>query len=458
VNNLASKVLLALMPPNSPFFRLKIDPKVIAELKETLGDEKFKTQIESGLARTEQDITDYMESLLIRVPAFRLFLNLIVTGNCLRVLGPEGGMKVHRLDQYVVRRDPMGDPVEIILKEGIARDLIPPAVLAKVSQRAERQAKAEDSLPMFTKVWRDRDKMRVVQEIGGILVPETEGSWKIESCPYQPQTWIRIDGEDYGRGHVEAYLGDFVSLESLSKSIVEGSAAAARILFFLHPNAIATKREILNTPNMGFATGRADDVTVLQLEKHHDFQIAFNTMGKIEDRLEAAFLLNSSVQRKGERVTATEVQYIARELEDALGGIYSILSQEYQMPLVLGVMDLMRKKNMLPHMPEVRPTITTGLEALGRGHDLAKLDALLQHVAPLGPDAVKVWVKVGNYITRVCTALGINSDGLVPTEEEVAQMMEQEKQERMMMEMGKPAIGPIAGAMAQSMTQQGAQE
>jgi hypothetical protein len=82
----------------------------------------------------------------------------------------------------------------------------------------------------------------------------------------------------------------------------------------------------------------------------------------------------------------------------------------------------------------------------------------LQHVAPLGPETVNVWIKVGNYITRVCTALGINSDGLVPTEEEVQAIMEQQKNERMMMEMGKPAVGPIAGALAQSMTQQGAQE
>ena len=33
VNNLASKLLLALVPPNSPFFRMKIDDFVIKELE-----------------------------------------------------------------------------------------------------------------------------------------------------------------------------------------------------------------------------------------------------------------------------------------------------------------------------------------------------------------------------------------------------------------------------------------
>ena len=35
-------------------------------------------------------------------------------------------------------------------------------------------------------------------------------------------------------------------------------------------------------------------------------------------------LLNSSVQRNAERVTAEEVRYMAQELETALGGVYSI--------------------------------------------------------------------------------------------------------------------------------------
>ena len=38
--------------------------------------------------------------------------------------------------------------------------------------------------------------------------------------------------------------------------------------------------------------------------------------------------------RSAERVTAEEVRYMAQELETALGGVYSILSQEFQYPFV----------------------------------------------------------------------------------------------------------------------------
>lgn len=45
-------------------------------------------------------------------------------------------------------------------------------------------------------------------------------------------------------------------------------------------------------------------------------------------------LLNSAVQRNGERVTAEEIRYVAGELEDTLGGVYSLLSQELQLSLI----------------------------------------------------------------------------------------------------------------------------
>ena len=63
-------------------------------------------------------------------------------------------------------------------------------------------------------------------------------------------------------------------------------------------------------------------------------ELAYEMMGRIEQRLQFAFLLNASVQRQAERVTATEVQLIANELNDALGGVYGILTTEFQLPYI----------------------------------------------------------------------------------------------------------------------------
>jgi hypothetical protein len=175
---------------------------------------------------------------------------------------------------------------------------------------------------------------------------------------------------------------------------------------------------VQDAPNTAVRAGKAEDVTVLQMGKFNDFKVAQGVMESIERRISLAFLLNSSVQRNGERVTAEEIRYVASELEDGLGGVYSILSQEFQLPFVTRIMWQMERQKKLPPLPKglVRPVITTGLEALGRGHDLTKLDTLLAALCSRSvPKSLRTYLKVGDYITRVGTSLGIDMAGLVAT-------------------------------------------
>ena len=75
-------------------------------------------------------------------------------------------------------------------------------------------------------------------------------------------------------------------------------------------------------------------------------------MSKIEQRLSYAFLLNASVIRDSERTTAEEVRMTAQELQDSLGGIYGVLSQEFQLPLVKRKLALLNKTKKLPELPK----------------------------------------------------------------------------------------------------------
>ena len=56
-----------------------------------------------------------------------------------------------------------------------------------------------------------------------------------------------------------------------------------------------------------------------------------------------AFLLHTAIQRDAERVTAQEIRYMAEQLETAMGGVYSLLSQEFQLPLVKILMKRMQE-------------------------------------------------------------------------------------------------------------------
>ena len=100
---------------------------------------------------------------------------------------------------------------------------------------------------------------------------------------------------------------------------------------------------------------------------------------------------------------------------------------------------------------EVRPTITTGLEALGRGHDLNKLDVFLAGLQQsLGPEVTAKWLNVPDFISRRATALGIDTEGLVRSTEEVEQADQMAQMQEMMQKLGPNAINQMGAAAQES--------
>jgi hypothetical protein len=121
-------------------------------------------------------------------------------------------------------------------------------------------------------------------------------------------------------------------------------------------------------------------------------------------------------------------------------------------------MDKMSKGKRLPKIPKdiVKPTIVTGVEALGRGNDLNRLDMFLAGANQVvGPQAVTQYLNVSDYFKRRATALGIETEGLIKTEEEIQQAMQQQQMMEMAQKLGAPAVGPaINAAQEQYMAQQ----
>ena len=419
VNNLASKLILALFPPNQAFFRLKLDDAVVSNLSQ---EPNAKTIADQGMAKMEQLILDEIESRAVRMGAFEAFKHLIVTGNSLVYVDPLQGIRVYRLDQYCVKRDPMGNVLEIVTKETVSWQALPDAVQAQVKLEQKDDEKNPDTKPLdlYTRVSRGDggDSWEIVQEVKGVTIKDSIGTYPLDKSPFIPLRWSALAGEDYGRGLVEEYIGYLQSLDVLTQAIVEGSAAAAKVLLLVNPNSTTRIDKVAGAANLDVIEGVATDCTFLHMEKFNDFRVALEAAGKIETNLSACFLLNSSIQRQGERVTAEEIRYMAKELEDALGGVYTVQSKEFQLPLIQIIKLQMEKKNALPVLPEgkVKLVITTGLEALGRSHDLVKLNTFMQELNTLGAETVAPYLNVADYITRVANATGVDSKGLIKDE------------------------------------------
>ena len=101
--------------------------------------------------------------------------------------------------------------------------------------------------------------------------------------------------------------------------------------------------------------------------------------------------------------------------------------------------------------------IITGIEALGRGNDLQKLRefvAEIVNLAQVNPQVVQS-LNSSDLIKRIATSLGIEMEGLIKTEEELAaeqEAMQQQQQQQQMMQMAEKAVAPVAGNVSKAMT------
>lgn len=469
VNNLASKLLLSLFPPTQPFFRLvPTDPSALDS-----GGPTARGQVEEGLARMERVIASEIEVMALRVKLFELLKHLIVAGNATIHLQPDGTSRVLALDQYVARRDPMGWLETLVVKEILDRESLPPAVAALVtrgqpsggepipaeaaqSEDMRRPGRSRDVVCVYTHVqWDDEaTRYRLRQEVEGKLIPSSVGLYTAELMPFRVLRYAAIDGEDYGRGMVEEIIGDLISLEGLMKAIVEAAAISARCVGLVDPAGAATADDLNNAPNGAYVVGRQTDVHYPPVGKNGDLQVALATMGRIEERLSRAFLLNSAVQRQAERVTAEEIRFVAQELESTLGGVFSVLSQELQLPIVMLVKDRLTRQKKIPKLPPgtVRPAIVTGIEALGRGQELAKINVATQAAAQIvGPEQFNQYLNVRQLIGAIFAAAGVDTQGLIRTEEEVAASTRQAQMMALAQRVGPNVVNQLGPGMAERM-------
>jgi len=431
VNNLASKLLIALLPPNQSFFRLSVDDM---KLKQELENYKeLQSQFDQQLALMERSVMRDIEESGDRTALFEALKHLIIGGNALLYIA-ENGTRVYPLKSFVVNRDPEGNVLEAVVREEVSPDLLPDGTAPK-----NVDGKLVDkTVFLYTYITWDYEKDKCIwyQEAYGKQVGKN-GSSPIEKSPWIPLRMFRVAHESYGRGYVEELLGDLKSLEYLSKAIVEGSAAAAKIIFLCNPNGTTRPDALARAANGSIVAGNPNDVAPLQMQKQADLTVALNTIARIEQRLSFAFLLNSAIQAGAagrDRVTAEEIKMVANELESGLGGVYSVLSVELQLPLVKRKMALMERQKRLPKLPKdiVRPQITTGLDALGRGNDKAKLIEFLQTIAgTLGPETMARFVDNRELITRLAAADGLDTYKLIKSEE---QLMAEDQQQAMMMQ------------------------
>ena len=451
VHNITSRLTLALLPPTETFFRFTIDEIQLAEQEQQAINAgatpedlaKSKSIFDIGLAKLERAVLRSIETSNDRVVVQEMLLHLFVGGNVLLYVG-EKGLRCFHLNRYVLRRYPMGNPLQAIVCEELSVEGLPDKVRQMLEEdedelRGRENSSAEDdtseydrTVKLYTEVKWEDGEVTWYQEINGKEIPGSRYSVKETESPWLPLRMYRVDGHDYSPGYVEAAcLADLQTAEALSQAIAEGSLVSAQVKHLVNPAGIANPKKLAEAPNGAYLPGTEKDVFTLQTNKATDLRVAMEGLARVEARLQQAFMLADV--RDSEHTTAEEVRLHALQIENSLGSIYSILTTEFQQPYVSRKLALLMRAGKLPKLPDmVKPVVSVGLAAVGRGNDLEKTARFMQILQQtIGPDGIAQYVNPTELIRRLAASMGMDILGLVKSDEQLA--AEQQQQQQMAM-------------------------
>jgi len=455
VVTLSAKLMLSLLPPQTSFFKLQVD-------ESQLGDygPEIKSDLDLAFAKVERTILESIAASDDRVVVHQAMKHLVVAGNALIFMG-KAGLKLYPLNRYVVERDGNGNVIEMVTKESINKTIIEglvPEMLEKSTGNYEDESTECD---VYTHVKVYGNKVTWYQEVYDYIIPKSQGKAPLKITPWLPLRFNTVDGEGYGRGRVEEFIGDLKSLEALSQALVEGCAAAAKVVFTVSPSSSTKPSTLAKAGNGAIVQGRPEDIGVIQVGKTADFATSQVMMQQLERRLSEAFLILSV--RQSERTTAEEVRMTQMELEQQLGGLFSLLTVEFLVPYLDRKLTVMQKAGTIPPIPQdlIKPTIVAGINALGRGQDRESLTMFMQTIAQtVGPEAMMQFINPDEVIKRLATSSGIDVLNLVKSMQEIQGEQQQQQQQQMMMQeqQNAPAMAAVDQKQMQAEMQMAQQQ
>lgn len=437
VNNLASKLILTLLPPNNSFFRLFTTDEAKAVIDPTQMEEANNIAV-----AIEKEAQKTIEKEAIRVTAFELFKSLIITGNALGVKTEEG-LKSYRYDQFVVVRDYKGNLLEVITTEQVDPDTLDDDI------KGQLDLDTETDVTLYTRAVLREQTWYEYQYVDDVLVEGSDTSYKPENFPYLPLRWTSVSGHNYGIGLVEQYIGDFRSLEAIAMILIEHAAVAGKTIFGVKAGSVLDIDALNDAENGEVIQGDFEnDLTVLRVDKGSDISYVMQVMEQIQRRLEQAFLSAQSVARASERTTAREISYMAADLEQSLGGVYSIMSQEFQAPLAALVLNGMKNVDM----KGFEFVVVTGIDALGRNSELEKIMQFTQVLQATGlTEAIAARINIDNLINDLTTASSLPTGRYVKSEQQVQQEQQQAQQQQMLAQGGQEMAKQAGAGVGQQL-------
>ena len=439
------KMLLALFAPGMPWFGFMPTPSL------TQGASvEAEEQLDALLYARELQVSNLLDASHYRVGMSSLIEHCLVTGNAVGRIEKNYSVTSFRFDNFVWERS----GTELIWV--VTREQIDPIQLLNRSSREELEAAGIDvdkmlstqgaarPIEMFSQSeLQENGKYAFKQEAMGITIHDSEEKYSPLICV----GYEEITGEKYSRSFIEEAYDDLLSFNSLTGSIVQSAEFVAKNW----PAVDASKglsTDIFKNPNgtpfYGRVSGnQVDGVGVVNFGKGGDLTVAASVAQGIEKRLGQQFLLDSAAQPTGDRVTATQVQRVALELDGARGHIMQRMADELQRPYIKRVISMMELDNKIIAIPEsisaeINIIINTGIAALARQINVGKLMQALQ-IASSFPGAAQQ-IQFESITRAIFQGLGIDTRRYLKSDEEMQAELQRAQQAQMQQQAAAQAI------------------
>jgi len=466
VNSLSNKLMLAALPPNLPM--ASYTPKETSIKDDIKNEPELWSQMTYALSRREEAHRQRLKRTSARdvyAKSMRLFL---VTGNGCTIWTDINTPRTYDLNHYVCLRDAGGLPLVTVL-----RDSITVAVADDDVKQAMQTARAGKTKPAKSE-WEDEVTIYHCQKLitddagerewvywqeveGGHIIADTESYSPFDVAPMMPGTMLLPQGANWGLPYCGDYEGDLQATENFAAALQDGAAALAWFLFFVDPTGHTNIKDVQEADTLDVLSGRAVDVTTLQVPKGGDLSVVSNEYEKAARRLGYAFAMQAAIQRSGERVTAEEWKRMANELDQAMGGLYTSLAQGYQRWYVLRFIHLheLEDKDMAA-LPEgmVEVDVVTGLDSIGQSTEHSNLmDWASEGQQILTPEGFAASINGDDFLRRTAAHRAVKTEGLVKTPDQLASEKQEKVQQEAQRTMLDKATGPLAAAGGDLMSQ-----
>lgn len=465
------KLMDLIFPAARPFFMSELSPSIRYAPEQ---DEAATQQRMKALYLRDLTMMAVLESSNLkegrrrsrrtsfRTKQYQALLQCVGTGDVLQQLTDDYRIKVYRRDGWTCRRDSAGDVLHFIMREKVdalgvtTGQLDNDALRAKVNLKDIDEDSPHDKrmVDMTTRCQYQHGSGNwvVLQEINNEVFNESEES----VSPFWSTPYELVSPEHHGRGLIENNLGDLKGLDNLEMNLLDMMGLAAKGHPVIDASSDVNPNDLKKPSGTVLAGrvqgGQVQDIGMLTFDMAREYTILESGIQRKTQQLGQAMLTEIESMPTGDRVTATQIVRIAREIELATGGVVSSVADDMQMPLLMRLEHQMERDKLIKPLPKEGYDIVsiTGINAMRAGEKGQAVMSFAQLAAQLPPDAQRRvdWSVLVDVIVRY---MNIHEPGLVKSREMVEQEMQQAQQQAIAQqaaEKGVDVIGNVAEQQA----------